>query len=307
MQVSRSPTARCTRRAATAESTPPESAQITRPSPPDSRACASTRERISAIVDSMKLAGVHVGRAPAIPITKLRSTSRPRGVCPTSGWNWIPYRPRTGSAIAANRVDVVRAVAPKPGGGATIESPWLIQTGCSGPSPANSGLSPSNVIVAELTCHQVQPVADPEDGDARAPHGRVRARRIGLVDARRPAGEDDRARTALRDLAPRRVEGQELRVDMQLPDAPRDQLRVLAAEVEDHDGVRLTAAALPTGDGPTGAVDRGAFGRGRIERGLEVRLHIRVVRGEDAMAGVGELSVNGLSALASGGLVVVRP
>ena len=162
-------------------------------------------------------------------------------------------------------------------------------------------------VAAELACHQVQPVADPQDGDARAPHGRVRTRCIGLVDARRPAGEDDRARTALRDLAPRRVEGQELRVDMQLPDAPRNQLRVLAPKVEDHDGVGLAPAALPTGDGPTGAVDRGAFGRGRIERGLEVGLHLRVVRGEDTMAGVGELSVNGLAALASGGLVVVGP
>ena len=148
MQVSRSPTARWTRLAATAESTPPDSAQITRPSPPDSRTWASTRDRISSTVDSMKLAAVQVGRAPATPITKLRSTSRPRGVCPTSGWNWIPYRRRTGSDIAANGVEPVVADGRKPGGGSTIESPWLIQTGCSLPSPAKSGESSVNVMVA---------------------------------------------------------------------------------------------------------------------------------------------------------------
>ena len=34
--------------------------------------------------------GRPVGRAPAIPTTKFRRTSLPRGVCTTSGWNWIP-------------------------------------------------------------------------------------------------------------------------------------------------------------------------------------------------------------------------
>ena len=94
MHVSRSPTARWTSAAATAESTPPDSAQMTLPSEPTSRACSSTRRRISATVDSMKLAGVHEGVMPATPTTKLRRTSRPCGVCATSGWNWMPYRLR---------------------------------------------------------------------------------------------------------------------------------------------------------------------------------------------------------------------
>src|SRR4030067_82105 len=66
MHVSRSPTARCTSAAATAESTPPERAQMTLPSDPVPRACASTRALIAATVDSMKLAGVHVARARAL-------------------------------------------------------------------------------------------------------------------------------------------------------------------------------------------------------------------------------------------------
>src|SRR3989304_299990 len=135
MQVSRSPTARWTSAAATAESTPPESAQMTLPSDPTSRACASTRSRISATGDSMKVAGVHVARAPAIPTTKLRRTSRPRGVWATWGWNWIPYRFRASSTRPAKGVEPEWAVEWNPSGRRVIESPWLIQTGCSRPRP----------------------------------------------------------------------------------------------------------------------------------------------------------------------------
>ena len=52
------------------------------------------------------------------------------------------------SAMAANGVESVCAVARKPAGGLTIESPWLIQTGWSRPSPANRSPSSVNVIVA---------------------------------------------------------------------------------------------------------------------------------------------------------------
>ena len=121
---------------------------MTSPSEPTSRAWASTRARISATVDSMKLAGVQVARAPAIPRTKLRRTSRPRGVWATSGWNWIPYRFRVGSTSPANGVESVWAVGRKPSGRRAIESPWLIQTGWSRSSPANNPSSEVNVTVA---------------------------------------------------------------------------------------------------------------------------------------------------------------
>ena len=45
----------------------------------------------------MKFAAVHDGSTPAMPWTKLRRTSLPRGVCTTSGWNWMPYRLRSGA------------------------------------------------------------------------------------------------------------------------------------------------------------------------------------------------------------------
>ena len=121
---------------------------MTLPSEPTSRAWSSTRVRISATVDSMKLAGVHVWVMPATPTTKLRRTSRPRGVCATSGWNWMPYRFRAWSTRPAYGVESVWAVAWKPSGRAVIESPWLIQTGCVRSRPTNSPSSVPIVTVA---------------------------------------------------------------------------------------------------------------------------------------------------------------
>ena len=58
----------------------------------------------------------------------------------------------------------------------------------------------------------------------------------------------------------RRVVGQQLRVDVELADAARDELRELAAEVEDDDGVRAPAAASRPAGG------RRACARGRARR-----------------------------------------
>ena len=135
----------------------------------------------------MKLAGVQVGRAPAMPTTKLRRTSRPRGVWTTSGWNWMPYRLRDGSTRPANGVESVWAVERKPSGSRVIESPWLIQTGWSRSRPVNRPSSAVIVTVAgpysrfavgqdvatELEGHELGAVADAEDGDAAAPDGGV--------------------------------------------------------------------------------------------------------------------------------------
>ena len=74
---------------------------------------------------------------------------------------------------------------------------------------------------------------------------------------------------------------QELGVDVQLAHAPRDQLGELAAEVEHHDRVRLL-----------GRLGRHPLRRSGVERLLEVGLDLGVVRGEDAVAGVGGLAVD---------------
>ena len=80
--VSCGPTALCTSAAATAESTPPDSPQITRSSP----TCA----RIASTDDSMIDVIVHVGRHPQTSYRNRSSTSWPCGVCTTSGWNCTP-------------------------------------------------------------------------------------------------------------------------------------------------------------------------------------------------------------------------
>jgi len=72
MQVSLSPTARLTRVAVTVESTPPERAQMTRPSP--------TCSLILATASSMKEAGVHVPFNPQTLYRKLRMIAPPWGV-----------------------------------------------------------------------------------------------------------------------------------------------------------------------------------------------------------------------------------
>ena len=55
------------------------------------------------------------------------------------------------------------------------------------------------------------------------------------VDRRRAAGEDQRRRISRRDLCRGEPVSDELRVDPRLAHAPRDELAVLAAEVDDED------------------------------------------------------------------------
>ena len=84
MQVKRSPIALWISAAATLESTPPDSPQITRPSLP-------TWVRIRATASSTKLAIDQSPFALQMPNKKLPSNSAPRGVCTTSGWNWTQW------------------------------------------------------------------------------------------------------------------------------------------------------------------------------------------------------------------------
>ena len=86
----------------------------------------------------MTAAGVHVAGASATPYRKFFSTWVPCSVCSTSGWNWTPYRPRSGSSNAAIGVDGEPAVTRAPVGAAVTESRCDIQTVSSSGSPAKS-------------------------------------------------------------------------------------------------------------------------------------------------------------------------
>ena len=73
--------ARDSKAATTLESTPPESARMTRSSP--------TFSRISAIFCSAMLAMDQLGSRPQMSKRKLRSSWLPKGVWRTSGWNCV--------------------------------------------------------------------------------------------------------------------------------------------------------------------------------------------------------------------------
>ena len=103
-------------------------------------------------------------------------------------------------------------------------------------------------VATELVGHQLGAVADAEDRDLAGPDGRIGARGALVVDRVRAAGQDDRAGPAPLELGVRRVVREELGVDVELADAPGDELGELAAEVEDDDGL----AVLGVGGGRVG-------------------------------------------------------
>jgi hypothetical protein len=89
---------------------------------------------------------------------------------------------------------------------------------------------------AEVLRHQLHPVADAEHRHPELVQAGVDVRGVLRIDRGRSAGEDHRGRV----LRPQRVGGRpvadELRIDTRLADAAGDQLRVLAAEVDDEHG-----------------------------------------------------------------------
>ena len=127
--VSWSPTALWVSSAATLESTPPESPQITWPSP--------TWARIRSICSSAIEAADQSIERPQMSRRKVSRICVPYGVCTTSGWNWIPYRPLSRCSRAATGDSVDDASAVKPGGASKTVSRWLIQQDCSAGRPAS--------------------------------------------------------------------------------------------------------------------------------------------------------------------------
>jgi hypothetical protein len=87
---------------------------------------------------------------------------------------------------------------------------------------------------AQRVRHQLHAVADAEHGHAQAHHAGIALRRTGFRHALRAAGEDDAGGPASLERLERRVERQNLAVDGQLAQAPRDQLGELRAEIENE-------------------------------------------------------------------------
>ena len=130
MQVCRSPIALWMSTAATLESTPPESPQITDSFGPT---CA----RIDATASSTKEPIVQSPLSPQTPKRKFPRICAPCAVWVTSGWNWTPWSGAVACRTAAKGVLGDVAVVSKPAPGFTTLSPWLIHTSRLGPSPRN--------------------------------------------------------------------------------------------------------------------------------------------------------------------------
>ena len=81
--------------------------------------------------------GVQDGWQRQTPKRKLRKTSRPLGVCTTSGWNWMPKMPWPSVNAATGELPLLASIW-KPGGISLTWSPWLIQTGSSPCRPRKS-------------------------------------------------------------------------------------------------------------------------------------------------------------------------
>ena len=92
-------------------------------------------------------------------------------------------------------------------------------------------------LAAELRGERLHAVADAEDGRTGGQQRVADLRRARLAYRLGAAREDDALRRERRDLLGGRVERQDLAVDADFAHAPRDQLRVLATEVDDENAL----------------------------------------------------------------------
>ena len=87
---------------------------------------------------------------------------------------------------------------------------------------------------AEIEREQLHAVTDAERRHAEVEERRIDTRRAVRIHGRRPAAEDQRVRVPRAHLLRRDRVRHELREDAALAHAPRDQLRVLPAEIDDE-------------------------------------------------------------------------
>ena len=99
-------------------------------------------------------------------------------------------------------------------------------------------------LAAELGAEGLMAVADAEQRHAHLEGDLRRPGRPHLGHRGGPAGEDDGLGRELGDLLRVGVEGHDLAIDARLADAPRDQLRDLAAEIENQNTVRHEARII---------------------------------------------------------------
>jgi hypothetical protein len=122
-------------------------------------------------------------------------------------------------------------------------SRWLIRRAGEEPSGLVDGQARAAELphlgaldpAAELEHHRLHAVADAEHGNAELEQLTAKLGRAVRVDGCGPSREDQPLRLPSRDLLERHVMRKQLGEHAAFPDPPRDQLRVLAPEVEHED------------------------------------------------------------------------
>ena len=157
------------------------------------------------IVDWIKCSGVQSGIAPQMPRTKLRSSSMPRRVCATSGWNCTAHMRFASLAMPAMAFSV-SATSSKPG--AQLRPPRRRGTSRRRfrlGSPAKRGVCFVTVtwawpysrlgaalhLATEIVRDELQPVADAQDGHAKLKQRGVGGGGVRVIDRAGSAGEDN--------------------------------------------------------------------------------------------------------------------
>ena len=93
-------------------------------------------------------------------------------------------------------------------------------------------------LAAEHARHQLHAVTDAQDRDAEVKNRAIGQRRLWRTDAGRAAGEDQAAGFEGRDLRRRHVEGDDGGINLAFAHAPRDDLRILRAEIQNENLLR---------------------------------------------------------------------
>src|SRR5205814_4033253 len=115
-----------------------------------------------------------------------------------------------------------------------------------------AGAGAVDAAAGQVLRHQLHAVADAERRDAEVEDRGIDVWRALGVHRRRPAREDQRDRIAAADLLRARAVRDELRVDTGLAHAPRDQLRILPAEVDHEHRALFRERLRAEGDDVTG-------------------------------------------------------
>ena len=238
MQESCGPMAWANSAATTDESTPPESPQITRSSP--------TRRRTASTVSRAKSPSFHVPEQWQTGVRKLPRILRAFGRVGHFGMELQPVDRQLPMLDRGQRAGV--------GGGQrqeivgdlrhliAVAHPDVDLVGNAGEQfvrPDDAAACPAVFagrralhLAAQRLAGQLHSVADAQHGQPEAEDFRIALRRARLVDAGRPAGEDDPLGGQLADPLGREVVADDLAIDVLLAHPPGDQLRVLRAEIE---------------------------------------------------------------------------